>query len=222
MLRPPADRRGRRHHPERRERRLGARSAPARRACRRPRRSPRLRGRWRPPHAPSARHAASAKLPLQAPAERSACAAACRARSRRARRRSAACRRTAQYRCTAGFQPPETASEIAVDLVARPGDAPCRRCRAHRPRRARPRCAPWTSATTALSMSTSMPAAHALRAPARRVAGAQIDDGGDRDAGVEQVERGAIGAVVVGEDDGALARRDAVAVDVGATRPRPA
>ncbi len=44
---------------------------------------------------------------------------------------------------------------------------------------------------------------------------AHVDDGGDRDAGIHQVERHLVGGVVVGEDDRALARRGAVAVDVG-------
>src|SRR5918996_466708 len=43
----------------------------------------------------------------------------------------------------------------------------------------------------------------------------QIDHA-DADPGAEQVERGAIGAVVVGEDHGAPARPDRVAIDVGA------
>src|SRR6202162_6539927 len=46
-------------------------------------------------------------------------------------------------------------------------------------------------------------------------AGAYVDDSLDGDAGPLQVGRDDIGAVVVGEDDGALARRDAVAVHVG-------
>ena len=46
--------------------------------------------------------------------------------------------------------------------------------------------------------------------------GAQIDDGGDGDAGIGHVECRLIGAVVVGQDDGALARQRAEAVDIGA------
>ena len=67
-----------------------------------------------------------------------------------------------------------------------------------------------------------MPRCLACAASGAAELGAQIDDGGDGDAGVGQVERGAIGAVVVGEDDGALARQTAEAVDDRCGRRPPA
>ena len=61
-----------------------------------------------------------------------------------------------------------------------------------------------------------MPRCLACAARGTAELGAQIDDGGDGDAGVGKVECRLIGAVVVGQDDGALARQSAEAVDVGA------
>jgi hypothetical protein len=76
--------------------------------------------------------------------------------------------------------------------------------------------------TTARPGLISMPSARAssTAGPARIVA--QVDDRGDVDAGLLQVDRRRIGGIIGGVDADIAPDRDAVMVEIGARRPRPA
>ena len=76
--------------------------------------------------------------------------------------------------------------------------------------------------TMAWPGSSSMPRWRACSVSSPIGFGAEVDDGGDGGAGLGQIEGGAIGAVVVGEQHGAPAGQRAIAPGIGRRRPRPA
>ena len=166
-----------------------------------------------PAAAPSLTAALSAKTPRQAPALRVRSAAA---PGRKACRLSlqVSLPRDCEYRCTLGVKPPDmsTRSHGWVCALSEVPTGKARRVQSQSTRRR-----PWVPSTMA-SFSTGMPAARAPLAAGAR--GARVGDAGDEDARRLQVERRLVGLIAGGHEHCARAGQHAVAVELGARRPR--